>query len=226
MSANFTTPAGAAGLDSKPPLPERRAANCCTWSIQNVSSAFVAQVRNVRPGYAVIHPNREKALCKLTRLLVVLVLLISIGLMLIITIGGWSLLEGLKPINFIWCALYLVIAVYVFRWARGLLPIAAALAILLLIVAVIAGTGIAGTSWFDRSHHGFGASQSLLGGKGLSADLLGTVTVLMIPAEVLLILIAMIGFAQGWNVETEVTEEEARRRGIKPIARGPQAATA
>jgi hypothetical protein len=146
--------------------------------------------------------------------------------MLIVTIGGWSELQGLKAVNFLWCVLYVVVAVFILRWARGLLPIAAALAILLLIVAVIAGTGLAGTSWFDRNHTGFAASQSLFGGKGLSASLLGTATVLMIPVEILLILLAMFGFAQGWNVETEVTEDEARRRGIKQVARGPEAAAA
>ena len=31
----------------------------------------------------------------------------------------------------------------------------------------------------------------------------------------------MIAFAQGWNVEQEVPEEEARRRGSKTVARGP-----
>jgi lysylphosphatidylglycerol synthetase-like protein (DUF2156 family) len=186
----------------------------------------VAQVRNVRPGYAVINPNRDKFLCKVTRLIVVLILLASVALMLILTIGGWSKLQGLKPINFAWCILYLILAVFVMRWSRGLLPIAAAMAILLLIVAVIAGTGLAGTSWFDRNHHGFSGPHSLLGGKGLGDQVLGTVTLLLIPVEIALIVFAMIGFAQGWNVEIEVTEEEAQKRGSKPIARGPETATA
>ena len=55
---------------------------------------------------------------------------------------------------------------------------------------------------------------------------LGTITVLLIPVEVALIVMAMIGFSQGWNVEMEVPEEEARRRGSKTIARGPEAAPA
>ena len=87
---------------------------------------------------------------------------------MLITIGGWSKLQGLKPVNFVWCLVYLVIAFFIWRWARGLLPIAAALAILLLILAVIAGTGLAGTSWFDRNHAGFAPPQSLFGGRGLS----------------------------------------------------------
>ena len=87
----------------------------------------MAQVRNITPGYVVIHPNREKAACKLVRLIVVVILLASVALMLILTIGGWSKLAGMKPLNFIWALLYLVFAFYIWRWARGLLPIAAAL---------------------------------------------------------------------------------------------------
>jgi hypothetical protein len=186
----------------------------------------VAQVRNVSPGYVVIHPNRDKAICKLTKLIVVGLLIASVVLMVILTVGGWSKLQGMKPVNFIWSAVYLVIAYYILRWSRGLLPIAAALAVLLLIIAVISGFGLAGTSWFDRNHHGFGAAQSLFGGNGLSTDVLGTITLLLIPVSIALVVFAMIGFAQSWNVELEVPEEEARRRGSKPIAHGPSAATA
>jgi hypothetical protein len=170
-------------------------------------------VRNLPPGYTVIHPNRDKAVCKATKLIVVLILLISVGLMLIVTIGGWSKLQGLKPVNFVWCAIYLIIAFYVMRWARGLLPIAAALAILLLILSIIAGTGVSGTSWFDRNHAGFAHANSLFGGTGLGPDVLGTFTLIIAPVQVLLIFFAMRGFAQGWNVEVEVPIDEAKRRG-------------
>jgi hypothetical protein len=186
----------------------------------------VAQVRNVRPGYAVIHPNRDKAICKITKLVIIGILLASIALMLIVTIGGWSKLQGMKPVNFIWMLLYVLAAVYIARWARGLLPMAAALAILLAIIAAIATLGLAGTSWFDRSSSGFGAAQSLFGGKGLTPDELGTLTLLLIPVELALIIVSMAGFAQGWNVEIEVPMEEARRRGSRPIAVGPDTAEA
>lgn len=181
----------------------------------------MAQVRNVTPGYVVVHPNRDKVVCKLTKLLIVAVILASVALMLVVTIGGWSKLQGMQPVNFMWMAIYLVVAVYIARWARGLLPIAAALAILLLIISVIATFGLDGTSWFDRSAYGFGAPQSLFGGRGLTPHELGVVTLVLIPVEVALIVIAMIGFAQGWNVETEIPAEEARRRGLKTIAAGP-----
>lgn len=153
--------------------------------------------------------------------IVVLLLLASVGLMLIVTFGGWSKLQGLKPLNFAWCLLYLVIAYYVWRWNRGVLPMAGALAILLLLVTLIAGTGQFGsgsaTSWFDRNHSGFAAAQSIFGGNGLTPDFLGLIVVLLIPVQALLIVFSMIAFGQGWNVEFEVPIDEAKRRGRPPI---------
>lgn len=177
----------------------------------------MAQERIVTPGYAVIFPNREKAGSKAMKAVVALILLVSVALILIVTIGGWSELEGMRPLNFFWCIAYLLIAFYVFaRWSRGMLPIAAGLAILLLMVALVAGLGLGGTSWFDRSQSGFASAHSLLGGKGLSSDTLGAITVLLVPVQVLLILLALSAFAQGWNVEQEVPIEEARKRGYNP----------
>ena len=174
----------------------------------------MAPHRTLTPGYKVVYPNREKASSKATKAIVVLILLVSVGLMLIVTIGGWSKLQGLKPVNIAWCLVYLIFAFYIARWNRGLLPIAAALAILLLILAVIAGTGASGTSWFDRNSVGFAAPQTMFGGKGLSPDVLGTVTLLIAPVQLLLIFFAMQGFAQGWNVEVErPIDEDASNRG-------------
>jgi hypothetical protein len=174
--------------------------------------------KTVTPGYTVVYPNRDKPASKTTKAIVVLIILISVGLMLIVTIGGWSKLQGMKPVNFVWCIAYVIIAYYVStRWARGLLPILSALAILLLIMSVVAGTGAAGTSWFDRSHYGFAPAQSLFGGTGLSSDFLGLITLLIAPVQALLIFFAMTGFSQGWNVELEVPIDEARRRGYNPV---------
>jgi hypothetical protein len=181
----------------------------------------VPPARTLRPGYTVIHPNRDKVASKTMKTIVVVILLASVGLMLIVTFGGWSKLQGLKPLNFAWCFLYLVIAYYVWRWKQGLLPIAAALAILLLLVVLIAGTGQFGsasaTSWFDRNSGGFASANSIFGGNGLSPDFLGLMVVLLIPIQVLLIIFAMLAFGQGWNVESEVPIDEAKRRGRPPI---------
>ena len=181
----------------------------------------VAFSRTLTPGYVVVYPNREKPASVTTKAVVIALLLVSVLLMLIVTIGGWSKLEGMKAVNFVWCLAYLVLAFFIAtRWARGLLPIAAALAVLLLLVALVAGIGVTGTSWFDRNSFGFGAPQTLFGGQGLGPDLLGLITLLLAPIQVLLIFFAMMGFAQGWNIEVEVPADEAKRRGQTP--RGPR----
>ena len=188
----------------------------------------VAHQKTRRKGYVVVYPNRDKAASKTTKAIVVILLLASVVLMLLITLGGWSKLQGLKPVNLIWCLLYLAMAYYIWRWNRGLLPMAAAMGILLLILALIAGTGIAGTSWFDRNSFGFAAPQTLFGSKGLSPDVLGALTLILAPVQLLLIVFAMQGFSQGWNIEEEIPEDEARRRSGSRSAppSGPEPAPA
>jgi hypothetical protein len=179
----------------------------------------VPQARQLPPGHEIAYPNREKATSKVTKFIVTLILLASVVLMLVITVGGWSKLEGLAPVNFAWALIYLIMAYFIaVRWARGLLPISAAFAILLLIVALIAGLGAAGTSWFDRSHVDYSAAQSLFGGAGLSANTLGVLVLLLAPVQVLLILFCIQGISQGWNVEVErkVDDTPDRRRGSDP----------
>jgi nitric oxide reductase large subunit len=173
--------------------------------------AHVPPVRHLPPGYVVTYPNRDKATSKATKAVVTFILIASVVLMLAVTIGGWSKLQGLRPLNFVWCALYLGFAFYIARWARGLLPIATAFAILLLIISFIAATGAAGTSWFDRSHVDYASAQSLFGTSGLSPDLLGLLTWLIVPVQALLIVFAMRGFSQGWNVEVEKHVDELDR---------------
>ena len=85
----------------------------------------MAQTRTLTPGYTVIHPNRDKVECKVVKVIVVAILLASVALMVLVTFGGWSKLEGLTRLNFAWCLAYLVLAYYVWRWSRGSLPIAA-----------------------------------------------------------------------------------------------------
>jgi hypothetical protein len=183
--------------------------------------------RSVTPGYVVVYPNREKATSRLTKLIVSLLLVLSAALMLLVCLGGWSKLQGMKPVELAWAAIDLILAVYVmFRWSRGALTLGAGLAILLLMVSVIAGAGLTGTSWFQRNSFGYGSAHSIFG-----ADTLGTLTVLLAPVQVVLVAFAMLGFSQSWNVETEAPIEEARRRGYrvppgsKPPA-GPEPAAA
>ena len=146
------------------------------------------------------HPNRAKASSKATKAIVILLLLVSAGLVLIVTIGGWSALQGAKALQIGYIAVYLVIAFYVARWNRGVLPVAAALAIVLLIFAAVSTP-----AWFDRDKTGFT-------NPALDSDLLGLITALIVPVQILLIAFAMQGFAQAWNVEVE------RRHDAVPAA--------
>ena len=75
------------------------------------------------------HPNRRKAASKITKVLVVLLLLVSAALIAIVTIGGWDVLQGAKVLQVAYIVLYVLMAFLVARWNRGVLPVAAALAI-------------------------------------------------------------------------------------------------
>jgi len=65
----------------------------------------------------------------------------------------------------------------VLRWARGLLPIAAALGALMFVFTVIAVTSLAGVTWSDRSGPGYGPVHTLFGTGGLSPGTLSALTV-------------------------------------------------
>ena len=133
----------------------------------------------IRPGYELWRPNREKPEAKSTRVLVVFLLLVSAGLALVITLGGWSRLEGGKIFALLYVAIYVLFAYLVARWNRGVLPVASALAIILAIFA-----GIAAPAWFDRAKDG-------LSDPALPPDLLGLITLLMVPLQVVLIAVAI-----------------------------------
>ena len=146
-----------------------------------------------------IHPNRDKAEAKATKAVVILLLLVSAALILIVMIGGWSQLQGAQIISFFYAGVYLVMAFYVSRWNRGVLPVAAALAVLFAVIAAVAGP-----AWFERDKDGYADPT-------LDPGLLGLLTLILVPVQILLVAFAMRGFQQQWNVEVEVTDDEADR---------------
>jgi hypothetical protein len=145
----------------------------------------------IRPGYELWRPNREKAEAKSTRVLVIFLLLVTAGLAFVITAGGWERLEGGKIFAIGYILLYLLFAFLVARWNRGVLPVVSALAIILAIFA-----GIAAPAWFDRAKEG-------LDSPALPEELLGLLTLLLVPVQVILIAVAMVAFNQEWHVEEE-----------------------
>ena len=144
-----------------------------------------------RENVRIEHPNRKKAASKITRLIVVVLLLASAVLLAIISWGGWETLEGAKPLQIAYILFYLVMAFFVLRWSRGVLPLTSAMAIIMLIFAAVSTP-----QWFDRDKTGFTDPN-------LAASLLGLLTALMVPLQILLIAFAMSGFRQAWNVEVE-----------------------
>jgi hypothetical protein len=148
------------------------------------------------------HPNRRRASSKVTRLLVTLLLLISAALIAIVTIGGWDELQGAKALQIAYIVVDVGMAFFVARWNRGVLTVAAALAIIMLIFAAIAAPG-----WFERDKEGFADP-------GLDPSVLGLVTLLIVPVQALLILACMVGFRQAWNVEVERRPESPPRAAV------------
>ena len=142
-------------------------------------------------GTIITHPNRDKPVVQATRATVIVLLLVSAALVLIVTIGGWKLLQGLTPVSILYVIVYVTLAFYAGRWNRGVLPVASALAVLLAIFALVAGPG-----WFDRNKAGFEQPS-------IDSGVLGLLTLLIVPVQILLVAFAMRGFQQGWNVELE-----------------------
>jgi hypothetical protein len=158
----------------------------------------------------VYHPNRDKASSKAAKSAVVLLLLVSAGLVAIVTVGGWAVQQGAQIVAIAYVIVYCVMAYFVAQWNRGVLPLAAALAILLGVVSAIAVPG-----WFDRDHSGYAEAA-------LPAGLLGLLTLVIVPVQLLLIAFAMRAFGQQWNVEIEMTEDEYQQRYGGGSGRGPR----
>ena len=151
------------------------------------------EATQVRPGDEVWRPNREKASSKSMKAIVALVLLVSAALVIIITLGGWERLQSSSVafMSLVYAGLYILFAILIMNWNRGLLPVSASLAIILAIFAAIAAP-----AWFDRSKDG-------LDSPALPEDLLGLLTLVLVPVQLLLIVVALVAFNQEWHVEEE-----------------------
>lgn len=151
-------------------------------------------VGEVRPGYELWRPNREKAGSVSTKFAIVLLLVATAALAALITIGGWSLMKGGSAMGLV-CAIYAILyaffAFLVARWSRGILPVAAALSMILAIFCAVGAD-----SWFARDKSGF--DEALL-----PTALIGTLVVLLGLLQIVLIAFALYGFNQEWHVEEE-----------------------
>jgi hypothetical protein len=151
-------------------------------------------VGEVRPGYELWRPNREKAGSVTTKFVIVLLLLATSAIAALITIGGWSLLKGgggMGIVCIVYVVLYAFFAFLVARWSRGILPVAAALSMILAIFCAVGAD-----SWFARDKTGF--DEALL-----PSSLIGALVLILCLLQLVLIAAALYGFNQEWHVEEE-----------------------
>jgi hypothetical protein len=129
-----------------------------------------------------------------TKWVIVLLLLITAVLAAIITVGGWSVLQGGSGMGFacaIYAILYVAFAILVARWRRGILPLAAALSMILAIFCAVGAD-----SWFARDKAGFDEAA-------LSSSMVGVLVLVLAVVQLVVIVAALYGFNQGWNIEEE-----------------------
>jgi hypothetical protein len=171
-------------------------------------------VGEVRPGYELWRPNREKSGSVTTKFVLVLLLLATAILAALITIAGWSLLKGgsgMGAVCAIYAILYAFFAFLVARWNRGILPVAAALSMILAIFCAVGAD-----SWFAREKAGF--DEALL-----SSSVVGTLVIILGLLQLVLIAVALYAFSQEWHVEEErpIGSGEDYGAGAAPSAPQP-----
>lgn len=151
-------------------------------------------VGEVTPGYELWHPNREKPGVLTTRLVIIFLMLATAVIAAIVTIAGFSLLDGgttVRILCLIYTALYVLFAYRVFRWSRGVLPVAASLSTIL---AIFCAAGA--NSWFARDKAGFEEAA-------IPVSVIGLLVVILMILQLVLIVVAFYGFSQEWHVEEE-----------------------
>jgi hypothetical protein len=94
-------------------------------------------------------------------------------------------------VSLIYGLLYAFFAFLVARWNRGILPVAAALSIILAIFCAVGAD-----SWFARDKSGF--EEGLV-----PVTLIGLFVVILGLLQIVLMAIALYGFNQEWHVEEE-----------------------
>ncbi len=132
-------------------------------------------VGEVRPGYELWRPNRERSESVTTKLVITFLLAVTAFLAALVTITGFSLLEGggtMGAICFLYAALYAFFAFLVFRWSRGILPVAAALSMILAIFCAVGAD-----SWFARDKAGFDDAL-------LPSSLIGLLVVIIVILQI------------------------------------------
>ncbi len=136
------------------------------------------------------------------------------ALLVIVTLGGWDRLRELRRRRHDpgLGGLYVLFAVLVMRWNRGILPVAAALAIIMAIFAAIAAP-----HWFARDKAGLSTPLSPRTCSACSRSSWS-------PVQLVLVAVAMFGFNQEWHVEEERPDSGRGRFARRLPGRRPRRA--
>jgi hypothetical protein len=174
-------------------------------------------VGEVRPGYELWRPNREKAESITTKFVVTFLLLATAAITILIAITGFSLMSGgtgMAVICLFYGVLYAFFGFIVARWNRGILPVAAALSMILGIFCVVGAD-----SWFARDKSGF--DEGLI-----PSSLIGLLVIVLALIQILLIAACLYAFNQEWHVEEErpIGSGEDYGAGAPPEDSAPQPA--
>jgi peptidoglycan/LPS O-acetylase OafA/YrhL len=174
-------------------------------------------VGEVRPGYELWRPNREKAESVTTKVVAVILLAATSIVAIIIAITGFSLMSGgtaMAVVTLIYGLLYAFFAFLVLRWNRGILPVVAALSMILAIFCAVGAD-----SWFARDKTGF--EHGLI-----PVTLIGLFVVILALLQLVLIAVALYAFNQEWNIEEErpIGAGEDYGAGAPPENGAPQPA--
>jgi hypothetical protein len=174
-------------------------------------------VGEVRPGYELWHPNREKPEVVTTRFVIAFLMLATAAIAAIVTIAGFSLLSGggaIGVVCLVFAVLYALFGFLVVRWSRGILPVAASLSMILAIFCAVGAD-----SWFARDKAGF--DEALI-----PVPLIGLLVVVLLLLQIVLIAACFYGFSQNWHVEEErpIGSGEDYGAGAPPSPDAPQPA--
>jgi hypothetical protein len=177
----------------------------------------VVAIGELRPGYELWHPNREKPQVITTKFVIIFLMLATAAIAALVTITGFSLLSGggsMGIVCLIYAALYVLFAYRVARWSRGVLMVAAPLSTILVIFCAVGAN-----SWFARDKAGFE-------GAAIPVPLIGLLVVVLALLQVVLIALAFYGFNQDWQVEEErpIGSAEDYGAGAPPDHTRPQPA--
>ena len=174
-------------------------------------------VGELRPGYELWRPNREKPEAVTTKFVLSLLLFITAGIAAVITLTGFSLLSGgsgMGIVCIIFVLLYAFFGYLVARWNRGILPVAAALSTIL---AIFCAAGV--NSWFARDKSGFEEAM-------IPVSIIGLLVVILILVQILVVAVSLYAFNQNWHVEEErpIGSGENYGAGAPPEDGAPQPA--